>query len=53
MTQFEQEQAAKRFVETWNEIGDEKSDTQRFWIELLNKVYGVEDPTHFIELRKE
>lgn len=52
MTQFEQEQAAKQFVETWLGKGDEKSDTQRFWIELLNKVYGVEDPTHFIEFEK-
>lgn len=52
MTQFEQEQAAKQFVEIWLGKGDEKSDTQRFWIELLNRVYGVEDPTHFIEFEK-
>ena len=32
MTQFEQEQAAKKFVEFWKEKGNEKSDTQSFWI---------------------
>lgn len=52
MTQFEQEQAAKKFVEFWKEKGDEKSDTQSFWISLLHDVYGVEDPTKFIEFEK-
>lgn len=52
MTQFEQEQAAKRFIEFWKEKGDEKSDTQRFWISLLHDVFGVEDPTKFIEFEK-
>lgn len=30
MTQFEQEQSAKKFVEFWKHKGDEKSDTQSF-----------------------
>ena len=49
MTQFEQEQAAKKFVEFWKNKGDEKSDTQSFWISLLHDVFGVNDPTKFIE----
>ena len=48
MTQFEQEQAAKKFVEFWKNKGDEKSDTQSFWISLLHDVFGVDDPTKFI-----
>lgn len=52
MTQFEQEQAAKKFVEFWKDKGDEKSDTQSFWISLLHDVFGVDDPTKFIEFEK-
>lgn len=52
MTQFEQEQAAKKFVEFWKNKGDEKSDTQSFWILLLHDIFGVDDPTKFIEFEK-
>ena len=52
MTQFEQEQAAKKFIEFWKDKGDEKSDTQSFWISLLHDVFGVDDPTKFIEFEK-
>lgn len=52
MTSFEQEQAAKKFVEYWKDKGDEKSETQRFWLSLLNEVYGVENPSQFIEFEK-
>ena len=37
--------AAKAFAKKWlNEAGDEKQETARFWIELLNKVFGVVNP---------
>ena len=52
MTQFEQEQAAKKFIEFWKNKGDEKSDTQSFWISLLHNVFGVNEPTKFIEFEK-
>lgn len=42
MTDTERRTAAKRFVEGWTGRGDEKQETQRFWIELLTKVYGVD-----------
>lgn len=48
MTKVEQEMAARAFAEKWNGKGDEKQDSQRFWIELLQKVYGVEDPASFV-----
>lgn len=48
MRQVEQEAAAKAFAEKWKGKGDEKQDSQRFWIELLQKVYGVEDPASFV-----
>lgn len=33
--------AAKAFAEEWKDKGDEKQDTQTFWIELLRNVFGV------------
>ncbi len=35
---------AAAFAKKWANVGDEKQDSQRFWFELLQKVYGVEDP---------
>ena len=43
MVDAERRAAAKQFVNTWSGRGDEKQDTQTFWIELLQKVFGVED----------
>lgn len=37
--------AAKNFAETWKDRGNEKSDTQQFWLELLEKVVGMKDTT--------
>ena len=34
---------AKAFVERWKDKGDEKQETQRFWIELLDKVLEDRD----------
>lgn len=41
--------AAAEFAKKWAGAGDEKQDSQRFWIELLQKVYGVEDPANFVQ----
>ena len=42
MTDAAQRAAAKEFAACWNGKGDEKQETQRFWIELLTKVFGVD-----------
>ena len=41
--------AAKDFAEYWKGKGYEKGESQKFWLELLDKVYGVENATHYIE----
>ena len=41
--------AAKAFSEKWKGLGYERGQTQQFWMELLQKVYGVNDPYSFIE----
>ncbi|MDE5556800.1 MAG: methylase [Ruminococcus sp.] len=52
MTDKEQKTAAKNFAEYWKDKGDEKSDTQSFWIMLLREVFGVAEPEKIIEFEK-
>ena len=49
MTEMEQKKAAKAFVEKWQGRGYEKGETQLFWVELLQTVYGVENPASYME----
>ena len=49
MTDVQQRAAAKEFVKYWSGRGDEKQETQRFWIDLLRNVYGVADPEKAIQ----
>ena len=48
LTLKQQEKAAKEFAKKWENKGDEKQDTQRFWMELLQTVYGVDNPADMI-----
>ena len=43
MTDTEQRNAATKFYNDWRGIGDEKSDSQRFWIDFFTNVLGIED----------
>ena len=52
MTQIEQQKAAKEFAEFWSGKGDEKQESQRFWIDLLQNVLGVANPAKYIEFEK-
>ncbi|MBR1552583.1 MAG: class I SAM-dependent DNA methyltransferase [Schwartzia sp.] len=49
MNAKEQAKAAKVFADAWAGHGDEKSETQKFWLSLLHDVYGVENPVDFID----
>ena len=44
-----QKQAAKAFVQEWSGKGYEKGETQRFWIDLLHTVFGIDNPTKMME----
>ena len=48
MKDTEQRAAAKAFAEYWKERGDEKSDSQSFWLTLIRDVLGVPEPEKFI-----
>lgn len=46
---MEQKKAARAFAEKWQGRGYEKGETQLFWVELLQTVYGVENPASYME----
>lgn len=45
ITEKQQKKAAKEFAEYWKDKGYEKGQSQKFWIDLLQNVYGVENAT--------
>ncbi len=45
----EQQKRAKKFVEYWKDKGYEKGESQKFWLQLLREVFGIEKPEEFIE----
>ena len=49
----EKRAAIKKFVDAWKERGDEKQDTQSFWLSLLRNVYDVDDPASYIQFEKQ
>lgn len=48
MNDKEQKLAAKKFAEDWEGKGYEKGDSQKFWLALLNRVYGIAEPDKYI-----
>ncbi len=48
MTEAEKNRAAKAFSEYWKDRGDEKSDSQSFWLSFVRDVLGVSEPEKFI-----
>lgn len=48
MTDAQQRAAAKQFAADWKNRGYEKGESQPFWLSLLQKVYGVEEPEKYI-----
>ena len=49
MTETEQRLAARQFAAAWAGKGDEKQETQSFWMSLLRNVYGVAEPEKIID----
>ena len=45
----EQQKQAKAFIERWKDRGNERQDTQSFWLDLLQSVYGIENPSEYIK----
>ncbi|HFU3707298.1 TPA: DNA methyltransferase [Streptococcus suis] len=43
-----QKKAAKEFILRWEGRGNERQDSQSFWLDLLGSVYGIENPVDYI-----
>lgn len=48
LTQRQQRQAAREFAKKWEGVGYEKGDSARFWLSLLNEVFGVDKPADYM-----
>ena len=48
MNQIQQKIAAQKFAEYWKGKGYEKGESQKFWIDLLEHVYGVQNVAEYI-----
>lgn len=48
MNQPVQRKAAKDFIKRWADRGNEKQDSHSFWLDLLQSVYGIDNPTEYI-----
>lgn len=44
----EQKNAAKKFSQKWLNRGNERKDSQTFWLELLQNVFGIENAFEYI-----
>ena len=44
----EQKKQAKAFIKRWENRGNEKQDSQSFWLDLLQSVYEIENPSEYI-----
>lgn len=52
-TEKQQKAAAAEFAKRWAGKGYEKGESQRFWLDLLENVYGVEKPTEFVRFEEQ
>lgn len=52
-TDKQQSQAAEAFAKEWEGRGYEKGESQPFWLSLLSKVFGVDDPEQFIRFEEQ
>lgn len=41
MNDTQQKSAAKKFAEYWKDKGYKKGESQKFWIDRLQNVYGI------------
>lgn len=52
MTDAEQREAARQFVNRWMGRGNEDEDGRSYWLELLSNVMGMENPTEQVVFEK-
>lgn len=53
MASYEEEKRIRAFVEDWTGHGYEKGECQKFWLDLLERVLGVDVPGNFIQFEEQ
>lgn len=48
MNMRERKKATEEFYKRWADRGNERQDSQSFWLDLLQNVYGIENPVEYI-----
>ncbi len=48
-TGTKQRRAVKAFVKDWMGKGYEKGETQRFWLDILHRVFGIDNPMSIMQ----
>ena len=48
MKEADQKRAATAFVKRWQDRGNERQDSQTFWLDLLETVYDIPNPGEYI-----
>lgn len=52
MTEVQRKESAHKFVQYWKDKGNEKQESQSFWLSLLQQVYDIEEPEKFIQFEE-
>ena len=52
MTDAEQREAARQFINSWRKGGGEKQDCHMYWMQLLQDVFGVENVMKYVLFEK-
>ena len=52
MTDVEQREAVRQFVNKWNNRGNEEEDARSYWLDFLGNVMGIAHPTDYINFEK-
>lgn len=52
MTDSEQREAARKFAQKWLKGGKEEQDGRSYWFDLLQRVFGIENVTDYINFEK-
>ncbi len=53
MNTTQQQKAAKEFAARWQGKGYEKGESQIFWVELLEQVFGIQKPSEFLSFEQQ
>lgn len=52
-TEKQQKAEAAQFAQRWAGKGYEKGESQSFWLDLLENVYGIDKPTEFVRFEEQ